>query len=84
MGRPRKRALGSAEPTEPDSSPATPDEVAYRCGLVGCNVLEAESKLGISFAASSQLLTAYQNGKAEHAFAIMHLLHTFVFQRIDV
>jgi hypothetical protein len=74
MGRPRKRALGSAEPTEPDSSPATPDAVAYQCGVYGLNPFETEAKLTTSLS-DRKLLDAYQAGKAEHAFGIMQKIY---------
>jgi hypothetical protein len=70
-GRPKKPAAGAAEQSQCD-----PNEIALaeQCGLVGCNPLEAEAKLGKPLD-SDALIKAYQRGKADHAFEVMSAIY---------
>jgi hypothetical protein len=44
------------------------------CGLVGCNPLETEAKLGKPLD-SDKLIQAYQRGKADHAYSVMAAIY---------
>ena len=49
-------------------------KVANQCGLVGCNPLETEAKLGKPLD-SDKLIQAYQRGKADHAYSVMSAIY---------
>ncbi len=75
MGRPRGNKGADKESASSDCIPAneTADEIARKCGLYGCSVPEAEAKLGKPLR-DSALLKSYENGKADHAYAIMQAI----------
>lgn len=49
-------------------------KIALQCGLVGCNPLETEAKLGKPLD-SDKLIQAYQRGKADHAYSVMSAIY---------
>ena len=49
-------------------------KIAQQCGLVGCNPIETESKLGKPLD-SDKLIQAYQRGKADHAYSVMSAIY---------
>ena len=65
-----------AESGTPDKDEPTADEIALvkRCGLVGCNSIETEAKLGRAIDSES-LITAYQQGRADHAYSVMSAIY---------
>lgn len=71
-GRKKIRALPAGESGNTREAQCNPAEIALaaRCGLVGCNKLETEDKLGKPLT-DKQLLDAYAVGKADHAFTVM-------------
>lgn len=74
MGKPRKPKdtdPGNAEPVVVDANAL---EIAQNCGIIGCNPLETEAKLGRSLD-SDALIKAYQRGKAEHAYSVMAAIY---------
>jgi hypothetical protein len=54
----------------------TQHEIALvtECGLVGCNPIETEAKLGKPLD-SDTLIKAYQRGKADHAYSVMSAIY---------
>lgn len=74
MGKPRKSkdtAPGASEQNQCDTNALA---LVHDCGLVGCNPLETEAKLGKPLD-SDALIKAYQRGKADHAFTVMAAIY---------
>jgi hypothetical protein len=74
MPRPRKpkeSASGNQQQAECDIHEI---KIAQQCGLVGCNPIETESKLGKPLD-SDKLIQAYQRGKADHAYSVMSAIY---------
>jgi hypothetical protein len=69
--KPKATAPGAAKQSLGDANEIT---LAERCGLVGCNPIETESKLGKPLD-SDALIKAYQRGKADHAFTVMAAIY---------
>lgn len=69
--KPKKPASGT-----PKQSLCDEHEIALvaECGLVGCNPLETEAKLGKPLD-SDKLIQAYQRGKADHAYSVMSAIY---------
>ena len=69
--KPKKPACGVAKQDFCDEH-----EIALvaECGLVGCNPLETEAKLGKPLD-SDALIKAYQRGKADHAYTVMFAIY---------
>ena len=74
MGTTRKPKATASRDAKQDISDANALALAERCGLVGCNPLETESKLGKPLD-SDALIKAYQRGKADHAFTVMAAIY---------
>jgi hypothetical protein len=72
MQRGRKPKAANAKATKSDSRSADA-EIAYNCGLYGLNDIEAREKL--KNLNDSELLEAYQRGKADHAYTIMQAIY---------
>ena len=68
---PREAGKG-AEPSERAQSEAV--ALAKQCGIIGLTPLEAEAKLGRMD--SEDLIRAYQEGRAQHAFSVMAKIYT--------
>ena len=74
MARKPKSAAGVAGVTEQSECSEHEAKIAQQCGLVGCNPIETESKLGKSLD-SDKLIQAYQRGKADHAYSVMSAIY---------
>jgi len=72
MSGTRKPKAAKPKAAKPDSS-AADAQIAYDCGLYGLNEVEARAKLATLN--DSELLAAYQRGKADHAFSIMQAIY---------
>ena len=74
MARKPKSAAGVAGFTEQSECSEHEIKIAQQCGLVGCNPIETESKLGKPLD-SDKLIQAYQRGKADHAYSVMSAIY---------
>ena len=74
MPRPRKPKESAGRNEQQDISSEHEAKIAHQCGLVGCNPIETESKLGKPLD-SDKLIQAYQRGKADHAYSVMSAIY---------
>jgi len=74
MARKPKSAAGVAGVAEQSECSEHEAKIAQQCGLVGCNPIETESKLGKPLD-SDKLIQAYQRGKADHAYSVMSAIY---------
>ena len=74
MARKPKSAAGVAGVAEQSECSEHEIKIAQQCGLVGCNPIETESKLGKPLD-SDKLIQAYQRGKADHAYSVMSAIY---------
>ena len=74
MARKPKSAAGVAGVAEQSECSEYEIKIAQQCGLVGCNPIETESKLGKPLD-SDKLIQAYQRGKADHAYTVMAAIY---------
>ena len=74
MGTARKPKATASRDAKQDISDANEIKIAQQCGLVGCNPIETESKLGKPLD-SDALIKAYQRGKADHAYSVMSAIY---------
>jgi hypothetical protein len=72
MSGTRKPKAAKPKAAKPNCS-AADAQIAYDCGLYGLNEVEARAKLATLN--DSELLEAYQRGKADHAFSIMQAIY---------
>jgi len=74
MARKPKSAAGAAGVAKQSECSEHEAKIAQQCGLVGCNPIETESKLGKPLD-SDKLIQAYQRGKADHAYSVMSAIY---------
>jgi len=74
MAAARKPKATTPRDPKQDISDANALALATECGLVGCNPLETEAKLGKPLD-SDKLIQAYQRGKADHAYSVMSAIY---------
>ena len=74
MARKPKSATGVAGVAKQSECSEHETKIAQQCGLVGCNPIETESKLGKPLD-SDKLIQAYQRGKADHAYSVMSAIY---------
>ena len=74
MATARKPKATAPRDAKQDISDSNEAKIAQQCGLVGCNPIETESKLGKPLD-SDALIQAYQRGKADHAYSVMSAIY---------